>query len=407
MRRMLLVAITEYKIYIQKKSFLFAAFLMPLFLFGVIFLITMIQSPEVESVGYMDQSGILADQIGIPAHFTAYTSLSALQEAVTNEQIKAYFIVAPDYLDTGNVDIYSDGNAPNSLIASLEAYLLENLTANEDTPYSPEFLQNPVNVQIVLMPSGKELAKGGIIALFVLPVAFMMVFMLATQITGSFLMYSIVEEKKNRIMELLITSISPFQLLMGKLFGFGALGLTQFLVWLVLGLAGFLVMNGASLDELFSQISLPFSLISWALIYFIFSYLFLASAMAAIGVIVGSEEESRQYAGIFSLAAVIPAIFIIQFFEDPNGPLPVILSLIPFTSGIAMIFRLSITDVPLIELLLSVTLLFVSSILITWISAKIFAWAALVNDRISFRSAFKFLVRGSTDKMSTQISEVH
>ena len=122
---------------------------------------------------------------------------------------------------------------------------------------------------------------------------------------------------------------------------------------------------------------IPPDLIILALIYFVLSYFLIASLMAGIGSVVESEEESRQFAGIASLFLVIPFFFIIQFINEPNGTIPTILSLFPFTAGSAMIFRVSFSVVPLWQIALSILILLISTIVVIWAAAKVCSLVAV------------------------------
>src|SRR5262249_32410961 len=140
-------------------------------------------------------------------------------------------------------------------------------------------------------------------------------------------------EKTNRIMEILITSVTPMQMLLGKIIGLGALGLTQLTVWVVAG--GLLIRFGQAAPAL-NGITFPTDLLLVFGVYFILSYFLLASLLAGLGAIAGSEQESRQYSGVISVLFVIPVALIVVFINDPNGTVPTILSFIPFTAPMSI-----------------------------------------------------------------------
>src|SRR5690606_27407420 len=138
------------------------------------------------------------------------------------------------------------------------------------------------------------------------PVIFAMVLLMALQLSSTFLMSGVVEEKSNHIMEILITSITPYQLLAGKLLGLGALGLLQILIWIVVGLVG--VSLGGNI-AFFSGITLPIDFIVTVIVYFLLTYFLYSSLLAGIGAVMGSEQESRTIAGAVSLLIAIPFFF--------------------------------------------------------------------------------------------------
>ena len=113
-------------------------------------------------------------------------------------------------------------------------------------------------------------------------------------------------------------------------------------------------------------------------VYFILSYFLLASLMAGLGAIAGSEQESRQYGGIISLLFIIPFFLIGTFIDDPNGSLPIALTLIPFTAPMTALLRLGLTSVPPWQIIASLLILLVTSAFVVWASARVFRWGLLL-----------------------------
>ncbi len=386
MKKIIQIAKHEYLSNLKRKSFLFAAFGVPFIVIALMVIIFALQAAtettleELGSVGYVDYSGVLAEAIEKPDVFMPFDGEVLAQEALEAEEIGAYFVVSEDYLTTGKVTIYSPGAASEELSEAIDAYLLANLRVSLSLPSNipTERFANPVNLTYFIMDTGREASGNSIFfAAFMLPVVFLMVFMMGVQISGSFLMAGVVEEKTNRIMELLITSVTPFQLLVGKLIGLGSLGLTQLLIWIGAGLVVLSIGAGVGL-EIFTNITIQPDMLVIMITYFILSYFLLASVMAGIGAVSASEQESRQYAGILSLIMVIPYFFIMEFMTNPQGAVPVILTLVPITAPIAAIMRMSFGTLPLEQLLLSYALLAVTTVLITWLSARVFRWAVLL-----------------------------
>jgi ABC-2 type transport system permease protein len=222
--------------------------------------------------------------------------------------------------------------------------------------------------------------------------------MIALQLTGTYLMTSIVEEKTNRVMEILSTSVTPMQLLGGKLIGAGGLGLVQLAIWLVVGIIGLRLGQGS---DLISAIRIPADFLLIALAYFVLNYFLVGSILAGIGVIVGSEQESRQLASVVTIFSVIPLILMITFLQDPDGPLPDILSIFPFTAPMAMMMRLLLSAVSPFEVALSFGLMIATTILVVWLSARVFRWGMLMyGKRITPRVMWQ-VIRGRADSIST------
>ncbi|MFN8528940.1 MAG: ABC transporter permease [Anaerolineae bacterium] len=199
----------------------------------------------------------------------------------------------------------------------------------------------------------------------------------------------------------ILTTVTPFQLMFGKIIGLGALGLVQLAVWLG---AGLIVINVGQFLPALQGVTIPPDLVIASVVYFLLGYFLQASVMAGIGAVVASEQESRQYAGIFSLLFSIPFFLIINFFTDPNGPVVTFLCLFPFTSPVSVIMRMGFGSIPPEQLILSVLILLVTVVLVTWLSARVFRWALLLyGKRPSLRQMFDVL-RRRAPAMATSIS---
>jgi ABC-2 type transport system permease protein len=165
------------------------------------------------------------------------------------------------------------------------------------------------------------------------------------------------------------------QLLLGKIIGLGALGLTQFLVW---GGAGLLLIRLGQTVPFLAGIEFPIDLMLVFLVYFLLSYFLLSSLMAGLGAIAGSEEESRQYSSILSLIWVMPFFLITSLITDPDSPLAVALTLIPFTAPMTVLMRMGFGSVPAWQLVASLVILLLSTLLVVWASGRVFRWALLL-----------------------------
>lgn len=406
MNKAWLVARHELSIHVRQRSFLFAAFGMPVL---IIVLLVIISTLAVEAegdtgrlgnVGYVDHAGVLAAALEQPETFVAYDSEDEARAALSVEAVGAYFVLPEDYLDRGRVQLYSMGEAPEALEDQITAFLVANLGASLDDSALVARLQDPVNMSIRALDSGRTLGEGAIFVLIFLPFIFVFVVVMATQISGGYLMSGVVEEKTNRIMEILITSITPFQLLVGKIVGLGLLGLVQVLVWVVIAVGA--LTFGQNLEFL-QGIAVPVDMIALGLLLFLMTFLLYSSFAAGVGVIVGSEQESRQVAGFFVFLMMIPFFLIVSFITDPNGPLPVAMTLIPFTAPVSILMRMGFSSVPAWQIVISLALLALTTLLVVWGSARIFRWGLLrTGNRPSLRELWRALRRAPTVSTTAQ-----
>lgn len=380
MNKLLIVAKHELLTNIRRRSFLFGLFGGPIFtivLMAVIFAVMSESETNTErigTVGYVDYAQVLTEERSRPETFLVYADEDSAQQALDAGEIGAYFVLPEDYMTTSNVQAYSQGGMPSALRDQIRTYLRANLLG-EASPALIERLNDPFSLAIHTTNNGRTVGENGAVFMFLTPIIFITIFMIASQTTSGYLMSGIVEEKTNRIMEILITTISPFQLLMGKIIGLCVLGLIQLGVWLVLAFVIGVLSNNI---EALQGISLPPDIFVLSIVYFLLSYFLYGSIMAGLGAMIGSEQESRQYAGLFSIVNVIPFFFIVQLLTDPNGTLAVALSLIPFTAPATVLFRVAFTAVPAWQIALSLVILVITTILVTYISARVFRWSLLL-----------------------------
>jgi ABC-2 type transport system permease protein len=180
----------------------------------------------------------------------------------------------------------------------------------------------------------------------------------------------VAEEKEGRIIEILLSSIGPTQLLTGKILGLGALGLIQVLVWV--GAAAVLLGTAASIFAAEGLISISLGTVALGLLYFVLGYLLFATLMAVAGSMGTTMRESQQIASIFSLAAAIPWMLMGVIFANPNAALAVALSYFPLTAPVMMLIRLGFGQVPTHQIIISLALLAATLVLSLWAGAKTF-----------------------------------
>lgn len=378
---MWLVARHEFLTNVRRRSFLFAAFGAPLFTILVMYIVFAITvesfggTEGIGLIGYVDESGVLAAAIDQPEDFRPYPDGNTARAAMDAGEIDGYFSLPSNYIDTGMVNLYlRSSSVPEGLYDQIDTFLIANIGSSVEADRL-ERLQDPVNTQLLTLDNGRLIRDSGIAGLFLTPIIFVMVFMLASQTSSGYLMSSVVEEKGNRIMEILITSVTPMQLLVGKIIGLGALGLLQLGIWMI---GGAVALQLGQNTELLSGVYIPPDMLMLGLIYFLLTYFLIASLMAGIGATAGGEQESRQLSSIFSLLLFLPFFFLYNLITDPNGTISTILTLLPFTSPVTTIFRMAFGTVPTWQLVVSLIVQIVTTVLIMWAAARVFRWSLLM-----------------------------
>jgi ABC-2 type transport system permease protein len=212
-------------------------------------------------------------------------------------------------------------------------------------------------------------------------------------IYGSVVMQGVIDEKSSRVVEVVISAVKPFHLMLGKVIGIGAMGLTQLLFWSLLLLcislaagtviamfldpAQYALSNTASTAQLLeaadiSLPSFPASMFVWLVLYFLGGYLLYASLYAAIGSMVESQQDAQGFVIPVVLPIIVAMYTLVAQVENPDSTLSVTMSMIPLTSPVSALIRIAVTDVPVWQSILSLVLLFSSFLGVSWIAGRIY-----------------------------------
>ncbi len=371
------IAKHEYTSNIRRKEFLFVTFGLPLFIFaiGVFPIILMSSSTDQEEyrIGYVDKTGLFDSM-----NFNKYADEELAKKDILDNKITHFFVIPENYTATGKIEIFSGkkGFAGSQKIQNqIRSFLLDNLLKEEKREIV-ERAKDPITSEYFTLNEKGELSKEGFSTILV-PIAFALLFTFSIFTSSGFLLQGVVEEKENRIMEVLLSSVSHKELLTGKILGLGAVGLTQLLIWMTIGIA-ILSSNPVVIAMVLDKIHVSIPILVLASIYFIFGYLVYASIMAGVGAVATTSREGQQLAGIFSIAGMMPIIISGFIITNPNAVLARALSYFPMTSPIAMILRLSIAEVPLYEIIISILILVVSTYIIIELSVRIFRASSLM-----------------------------
>ncbi len=356
-----LVARYEYGRHVWRKEFLLMVLGMPLLFILITGAIVLFFTAKRDvPVGVVDQANLLLAQERYVAPeegtvpFMAFATDAAARTALDNEEIQAYYIVPADYLNTGQLTFVHDGNPYDGIDDDFRDYLRTSLLTQTDL--KPEtaqhFVEGSLQTDVTLLNSDESrLNPFGLITAFVF--AFTCVISVFT--TAGYLIQAVVDEKENRTMEILITSLRAENLMTGKIIGLVGLGFTQIGIWL-LGAIGAVLIAQAYVPN-FPVIDIPGATLVIGVLWFIPYYMMISALITAVGVSVTSTSEGQQLSGLISMMAVVPFWFMFFFFSSPNSPLVVALSLIPLTSPLSLIIRWSIVEIPLWQMIVSWVLL--------------------------------------------------
>ena len=298
---------------------------------------------------------------------------------VRGGEAQEVYILPPDYLQSGRIDRVvapERGPSPSSIqrrVAQeqeLSGYLRGQLASGSGlTPEQVGRLITPLQVREVTADGRPAPGTGP--AAFVIPYAFSTLFVISIFITSGYLLQSVTEEKENRVVEILLSSVPALPLMAGKIVGLGAAGLTQVVVWLATAVAA-LSLVGERLPGL-SSFGLAPSTVLLAVIYFVLGYLAYGAIFAAIGALAPGTREAQQYSGFFGFFAVVPLVMTGAFLDDTSSPIVTALLLIPMTAPAAALQLIMLSPEPPWPLIaISLALLIGFVVLATLGAARIF-----------------------------------
>jgi ABC-2 type transport system permease protein len=383
MTKILIVLRHEFMTLVSKPSYWIGLIGLPIFM-GIIMTISFLGSgaatvatvsaKQNETVlqGFVDQSGLVKT---IPAGttFTRYADEGAARADLSAGKITGFFIVPANYTASGNVTYISPEFTPiSSPTKQFERVLKLNLLGGNAEALARADTTVNIQHEAALAPAD---TKGGAGLPFpILPIFAGILFMIVMVTASSYLMQTVSTEKESHVMEVLMSSVTPTQLLAGKILGLGLIGLVQMALWVLSSLGALSYIPPAAGMGSISAGSLVVSIV-----YFNLGYFTYAALMAGLGALMPGTREAAQYTFFIILPLIIPLYIITSLVLEPNGPLAVVLSLIPFTSPVVMVIRVTATDVPFFQIALGAVLLAITAVLVMILVARLFRAQSLLS----------------------------
>ncbi|MBI4647154.1 MAG: ABC transporter permease [Bacteroidia bacterium] len=447
MNKIGLIIQREYLTRVKRRAFIIMTILGPI-LMGALMVapavIATMEDKEVKHIQIVDQTKIIYQAIHdskyLKFELSPDTSIEQAEKKFDSTKYYAILFIPANIVKGGNsVEIYSDKDVSREMIKHVKSEIdneiqKEKLKANGISEDVLRIVETDINVNTFIIKEGQlkksftdfKMILGYIAGLII----YMFVFMFGAQV-----MRGVLEEKTNRIVEVIVSSVRPFQLMMGKIIGVALVGLTQFFLWVVLtflivtGAQTMLVSQdkfdaekldpdtintisimdkstvtgdkkGADKDEInqvvsdalayLNDINFPVMLGAF-LFFFLAGYLLYASLFAAIGGAVDNETDTQQFMLPITIPLILAIIMLFNMVDNPNGPLAFWFSIIPFTSPVVMMARIPF-GVPYWEVALSAGLLVLTFIGTTWMAGKIYRTGILMyGKKITYRELWKWL----------------
>jgi len=397
MRKLWLVVKHEYFKNVRQKGFLIALFSLPLFIGLSVGLGYFMRSQNVSSnsIGYIDYSGEFDNPLSLSSvsdrdrvEIIQISNMAEAEELLKNGSLQAYFVIPQGYPQDKNIELnYFDEPGEN---AGRDFY--DFLQLNLISDYSQEIRKRVAigTNSIIRTPDGlREFPDNNPSVNMFLPLIMGLGFIMLLLISSGYLMSSFLEEKSNRTIELIFTSLSPSQLVGSKLVTMVTIGLTMLATWVVVGIIAIIV--GANFLELewMKEISINWRNVLTILAVALPSYMFAAALMLGIGLLLGNNQEAESIGPLFFMVAFIPVWFMVPITRDINGPIAIALSILPISSILTIGARSMFIEIPIWQLILSVSvqLLLVAGAL--WLAIKTFRIGMLrTGSRIRWNELF-------------------
>lgn len=400
MKKFLIIAKWEYLERLKNKTYIFMTFFFPLIIFGVALapsLLVSEEDKETKVIGLIEKNVSIQDELehnlstyktmdGQPSFLIQKINFPNLETAalidtasklVLQKNIEGFIYVNKVNSDSFIVEYHSEKISGFKDITRIDKAINQALTKeklaifNVDPSIAQRITKSVEVKKVKVSPEGKE--NLDLEKVFVGTFAFIMLLVMSLLLVASSLVRSVVEEKSNRIIEILLSSCSARDLMAGKIIGLSALGLTQILVWVLIAVStlGPMIFNYVQVQS-----------VGFVLLYFILGYILYSALFIGVGSIGNTEQDLQSIMSILSILIMFPIFLSTFIIENPTSDLAIIFSYFPLTTAPMMTMRVSLFDVSLIEKIATVLVLIFSIYFVIWLSGKIFRVAILSYGKV-------------------------
>ncbi len=396
MKKIWLVFKYEYTRHVLRKRFLIALFSAPLFMAFIMgaSIIASLSAMNDSPAGFIDQSGVFADyepdpvskgflEMDIP--FIRYTSEEDARIDLKAKTIQAYFVISEDFLQSANVKMVYEVSPGENIQGRFSNQLRRFLLSTQ-----PQDVIDRINegshITIQSADGSRTAGENDWISI-VLQFGAGILFIIVLFTSSGYLMQALVEEKENRTMEIMVTSVSPEQLMAGKVLGNLSVGLTQLAFWVACIVVIFLLGQGSVSWMQNARIE-PSVLLVFAATM-IPAFIMVAALMALLGAAFSEAREAQQWTSLISLPVVCPYWLATPILANPNSPLAVGLSLFPLTAPVTISMRMAVAIVPTWQVITSSALLIICAVGAIWLSARVFQLGMVrYGKKVSLKEVF-------------------
>ncbi len=443
MNKVLIILKQEYLKRVRKKSFIILTLLVPFIFIGMFALIIFLSinnDKQERTIAVYDESSLFLGQLkqeGYTSfHFVPREEYERLRINLKGSEFYALLYIPENIYDSNSAQLISEKQLPFEIVEQIEGKLSryieqekrQKIIAETGISNLEERLSNTatnVKLNTLKVSQTGEAQKSSSAVAFIASYAMGFIIYFFVFMYGAMVMRSVMEEKKSRIIEVIISSVKPYQLMAGKIIGTALVGLTQVAIWVLLGIIAVTFiqfffspesaqqmgqslmdarqgMNPAMAQaaaeqnkvnealEMIGNLNLPLILFAFVF-YFLGGYLLYSSLLGAVGAAVDNDEDSQQMVFPITFPLILSIMLLFPIARNPEGPVAFWASIIPFTSPVAMLARVPY-GIPTWELLLSMSLLILTLIGAIWVAAKIYRTGLLMyGKKVNFKELIKWL----------------
>ncbi len=397
MNRIWRVASYEYKRNVFKKSFLLTLLSIPLMVavsVGMGFLLESMEDNDLP-VGYIDRAEIFQNAIPAPlaegekpVEFIPFQTEDEARASLEAKKIQAYYILGADYPETRILEIVYIKKPGENANRQWYDFLQINLLSNQPAEIANRTAAG-TEVIVRSLDGKRSVAEGGPSFGNLMPLFITLAFLALILMSSGYLMGAVAEEKENRTMEIVVTSISPLQLIGGKLLGILAIGLTLLVTWTLIVILGIFAARMMGIGW-FQDLGMDWGIVLATCAIAAPAYVLVGALMIAIGTMVTTTQEGQSFSSIFVIFHMIPLYISFAFLNSPDSSLAVALSVLPFTSLMTIAMRNTFYSVPTWQVALSVGIQTISAFGAIWLASRAFRLGMLrYGQRLSWRGLFK------------------
>ena len=398
MKKIITLIKREYKEAVFKKSFIVLTLLMPLLMIalGVLpSLLLMMETEKSYTIHVIDESGFVTEQLaenlqetledGKPKYIihevtvtkkTLADSLSIQKNMISSDALDGLLYIPAQIADSGKIEFYSQNVANLDLTNNLREAVNKIVSSYRIhqsglDPLLVKQLTKPVKMKTIKISKEGEESESGFLKEYFSTFIFVLILYMSLILYGTSIMRGIIQEKTTRIIEILLSTASAFQLMAGKILGLGAVGLTQYIIWATVGIL-LVIFGSAMLPQSGQFLSLDPVIFVYFVVFYILGYFLFSALYAAIGAMTNSDQEAQNLSTPVVMVLVVPIIMLGFIIKNPDSTLSIFLSQFPLFSPIIMFARINITQPSSFEIFSSIVILIITNLLLIWITSKIY-----------------------------------